>query len=52
MAGSADNPAADLRAKSKRRASERYLSGEEYPRLLSALTGRDHLTVRMFIQLA
>src|SRR5207245_11038561 len=46
-----ENPTEDLRAKSKKRASERYLSVEECQRLLSALTGRDHLIVRMLVQL-
>jgi len=46
-----DNPTADLRARSKWRSAERFLSVEECQRLLSALTGRDHLIVRMFIQL-
>lgn len=46
-----DNPTEGLRAKSKKRPSERYLSIAECRRLLSALAGRDHLIVRMFIQL-
>lgn len=41
----------DLRAKSKRRVSERYLNVDECRRMLSVLVGRDHLIVRMFIQL-
>jgi integrase len=46
-----ENPTEDLRAKSKRRVSERSLTLEECRRLLSVLMGRDHLIVRMFIQL-
>ncbi len=46
-----DNPTEDLRAKSKARTSERYLSLEECQRLLGVLTGRDRLIVRIFIQL-
>jgi integrase len=46
-----ENPTEDLRAKSKRRVSERYLSIDECQRLLSELTSRDHLVVRIFIQL-
>jgi integrase len=46
-----ENPTEDLRAKSKRRVSERYLSVDECQRLLSVLVGRDHLIVRMAIQL-
>jgi integrase len=37
--------------RSRKRKSERYLSIEECRTLLSALFGRDHLIVRMFIQL-
>ena len=37
--------------KSRKRKSERYLSLEECRTLLSVLVGRDHLIVRMFIQL-
>ncbi len=37
--------------KSRKRKSERYLSLEECRALLSVLSGRDHLIVRMFIQL-
>ena len=37
--------------KSRKRKSERYLSLEECRALLSALSGRDHLIIRMFIQL-
>jgi integrase len=47
----AENPTEDLRARSKRRVAERYLTVEECRRLLSVLAGRDHLIVRMFIQL-
>jgi integrase len=46
-----ENPTEDLRAKSKRRVSERYLSIDECQRLLAVLVGRDHLIVRMAIQL-
>ena len=46
-----ENPTEDLRAKSKRRVCGRYLTLEECRRLLAALVGRDHLIVRMFIQL-
>lgn len=46
-----ENPTEDLRAKSKQRVCERYLSVDECRRLLSVLVGRDHLIVRMFIQL-
>ena len=37
--------------KSRKRKSERYLSLEECRTLLSILFGRDHLIIRMFIQL-
>jgi integrase len=37
--------------KSRKRKSERYLSLEERRALLSMLIGRDHLIIRMFIQL-
>jgi integrase len=37
--------------KSRKRKSERYLSLEECRALLSVLSGRDHLIIRMFIQL-
>ena len=46
-----ENPTEDLRAKSKKRPSERYLAVDECQRLLSMLTGRDHLIVRMLVQL-
>lgn len=46
-----ENPTEDLRAKSKKRVCERTLDLEECKRLLSAVDGRDHLIVRMFIQL-
>jgi integrase len=46
-----ENPTEDLRAKSKKRVCERYLTVDECRRLLSVLAGRDHLIVRMFIQL-
>ena len=47
----ADNPAEGLRAKSKQKPSERYLSVRECRRLLAELSGRDHLIVRILIQL-
>ena len=46
-----ENPTEDLRAKSKKRPSERYLSLDECQRLFSVLRGRDRLIVRLFIQL-
>jgi integrase len=46
-----DNPTEDLKARSKRRVCERYLTVDECRELLSVLVGRDHLIVRMFIQL-
>lgn len=46
-----ENPTEDLRAKSKVRPCERSLSLEECRSLLSVLVGRDHLIVRMSIQL-
>jgi site-specific recombinase XerC len=46
-----ENPTEDLRAESKQRVCERYLSVHECRRLLSVLVGRDRLIVRMFIQL-
>jgi integrase len=46
-----ENPTEDLRAKSKQRVCERCLTLDECRRLLSVLVGRDHLIVRMFIQL-
>ena len=46
-----DNPTEDLKARSKQRVCERYLTVDECRRLLSVLVGRDHLIVRMFIQL-
>jgi len=46
-----ENPTEDLRAKSKRRVSERYLSVDECQGLLSVLAGRDHLIIRIAIQL-
>jgi integrase len=45
------NPTVKFEYKSRRRKSERYLSLEECRALLSVLSGRDHLIVRMFIQL-
>ena len=46
----AENPTEDLRAKSKVRVCERYLSIEECQRLLAQLRGRDRLIVRAFVQ--
>jgi integrase len=46
-----DNPTEDLKARSKRRPCERHLTLAECQQLLSALAGRDHLIVRMAIQL-
>jgi integrase len=46
-----EDPTEDLRAKSKRRVCERYLSMDECRRLLSVFIGRDHLIVRISIQL-
>src|SRR5262249_20615969 len=46
-----ENPTEDLRAKSKKRVCERHLTVEECRQLLSVLVGRDHLIVRIFIQL-
>jgi hypothetical protein len=43
-----ENPTEDLRAKSKQRVSERYLTLDECRQLLSVLASRDHLIVRMF----
>lgn len=45
------NPARKLEFKPRKRKSNRYLSIEECQAFLSALHGRDHLIVRMFIQL-
>jgi len=46
-----DNPTEDLKARSKQRVCERYLTVDECRRLLSVLVSRDYLIVRMFIQL-
>jgi integrase len=46
-----ENPTEDLRAKSKKRVCERALSLDECQRLLAVVTGRDHLVLRIFIQL-
>ncbi len=46
-----DNPTEDLKARSKRRSCERYLTVAECRQLLSVLVSRDHLIVRMAIQL-
>lgn len=45
------NPAKKLEFKSQKVKSRRFLTLEECRRLLSKLQGRDHLIVRMFIQL-
>jgi integrase len=45
------NPAVKFEYKSQKPKSERYLSIAECRALLSELSGRDHLIVRMFIQL-
>jgi integrase len=46
-----ENPTEDLRAKSKKRVCERTLSLDECRRLLSVVSGRDHLIMRILIQL-
>ncbi len=46
-----ENPTEDLRAKSKQRVCERYLTVDECGRLPSVLVGGDHLIVRTFIRL-
>ncbi len=46
-----ENPTEDLRAKSRKRPSERTLTMDECQRLLSAVTGRDHLIFGIFVQL-
>jgi len=45
------SPAAKIEYKSRKKKSERRLSCEECRALLSEFSGRDHLIVRMFIQL-
>ncbi len=45
-----ENPTEDLRAKSRSRVCERYLSIDECRRLLSELNGRDRLIVSLLIQ--
>jgi integrase len=45
-----ENPTEDLRARSRKQPSERFLSVDECRRLLGELSGRDHLIVRMLIQ--
>ncbi len=50
-ANPARNPAHKLRAKSRKRKSDRALSLEECRRLLAAVIGRDQLILRIFIQL-
>ncbi len=45
------NPARKLRAKSRKQPCERFLSLEECQRLLSVVTGRDRIILRIFIQL-
>ena len=50
-ANPARNPGYRLKAKSRKRVSERYLSLDECRRLLEAVSGRDHLAFRILIQL-
>ncbi len=51
LANPARNPGYRLKAKSRKAASDRYLSMEECQRLLSAVIGEDHLAIRILIQL-
>jgi len=51
IANPARDPIQKLKAKSRRRPSERALNVEECRRLLAATIGRDHLILRIFIQL-
>lgn len=46
-----ENPSQDLRAKSRKRVSERTLNLDECHKLLSGAVGRDHLILRILIQL-
>jgi integrase len=50
-ANPARNPGYRLKAKSRKTVSGRYLSMEECQRLLSVVSGADHLAFRIFIQL-
>ena len=50
-ANPARNPGYRLKAKSRKYVSERYLSLDECRRLLSAVSGGDHLAIRILIQL-
>src|SRR5438094_7802071 len=50
-ANPARNPGYRLKAKSRKAVSGRYLSMEECQRLLSVVSGADHLAFRIFIQL-
>jgi len=47
----ARNPGYRLKAKSRKQVSERYLSLDECRRLLSTVSGADHLIIRVLIQL-
>jgi integrase len=51
MANPARNPGFRLKAKSRKTPSERYLDMEECRRLLSAVSGADHLAFRILVQL-
>lgn len=46
-----ENPAEDIRAKSRKRVCERTLTVDECRRMLSVLMGRDRLILRVLIQL-
>jgi integrase len=50
-ANPARNPGYRLKAKSRKQVSERYLSLDECRRLLSVVSGADHLAIRILIQL-
>ena len=47
----AEDPTEKLKVRSKKRPCERALNIAECQRLLSVVVGRDHLILRMFIQL-
>jgi integrase len=51
VANPARNPGYRLKAKSRKQVSERYLSLDECRRLLSVVSGADHLIIRILIQL-
>jgi integrase len=51
QANPARNPGYRLKAKSRKQVSERYLSLDECQRLLLAVSGGDHLAIRILIQL-